>query len=300
MRIGIAPWLFAACVVLAGCGAGNDVDVAEDEGAGDRDAATAGQDGPCVSYYADSDEVAGRGRLVQLDISLDFRATRDGRMGSGDTSMVLEAQSQVEGTASQLACAWDMGHGGVRYELVRAGGDDVAPFAHRHAGRARLSGHRVMQADGATVREEVDVAGALEDLRVVDMGLWEGPGTEGCVVLAFDAPLRGRSLRRIAAPGVQREEPMAPSELVLDGYSALSPRTYSGGDHRFLDQSFAICTGEEGSGPGQYGPPGGLTISDDGLVWQRSGRWQRHPSGKSEQRTVDFTLRVVPPSLRQD
>ena len=299
MRYGIAPALLAGCLALAGCGGADQAEAPGEDGVAERDAG-AREDGPCISYYADSDEVAARGRLVQLDITLDFRATRAGRMGGGDASMTLEAQSQVEGSASQLACAWDTGEGGVRYDLVRTDGEEAPPFASRHAGSARLSGQRITQADGATVLEEVDMAGSLEDLRVVDLGPWEGPGTEGCVILAFDAPLRGRSLMRINAPGVQREEPMDPSGLVLDGYSALSPKTYSGGDHRFLDQAFAICTGEEASGPGQYGPPGGLAISDDGLVWQRTGPWQRHASAPVEQRTVDFTLRVVPPVLRQD
>lgn len=107
-------------------------------------------------------------------------------------------------------------------------------------------------------------------------------------------------MQRITAPGIQREEPMNPSGLVLDGYSALSLETYDGGDHRFLDQSFPICTGEEPTDIGQFGRPMGLSISPEGRVWKRSGRWQRHPSGPAEQRRVDFTLRVVKPTLPLD
>jgi hypothetical protein len=252
-----------------------------------------------VSYYADSDEIADRGRLVQLDITLRYQATRSARIGGGDATMVLDAQSRVEGTASQLACAWDTVEGGVRYELEPVG-DEARSFASTHAGTAQLSGSRVTQADGVTIREEVDVAGPMEVLRVVDLGPWEGPGTDTCAILSFDVPLRGTSVMRATGPGVQREEAMDPSGLVLDGYSALSPKTYNGGDHRFLDQSFAVCTGQETREPGQYGSPGRLAISDDGHLWQRSGSWQGHPSQPVEERTVDFTLRVVPPTLRQD
>ncbi|WP_162204513.1 hypothetical protein [Pseudoxanthomonas suwonensis] len=76
----------------------------------------------------------------------------------------------------------------------------------------------------------------------------------------------------------------------------LSPTTYNGGDHRFLDLSFAICTDE--AAPGSYGPPGGLTITtDDGRLWQRRGAWERHASAPAEQRTVEFTRRVERPTL---
>ena len=287
-------WLLAGCLGLAGCGAEPETDAPKEDDTG----SSAAQAGPCVSFYADSDEVADRGRLVQLDVTLRYQASRSERAGGGDASMALDAQSHVQGTASQLACAWDTGDGGVRYELVRPD-EDAPPFASTHDGSAQLTGSRVTQADGATLREEVDVSGPLEALHVVDLGPWQGPGVEACVILSFDAPLRGRSLMHVTGPGVQREEPMDPSGLVLDGYSALSPKTYESGDHRFVDQSFAICTAEEAS-PGQYGPPGGLTISDDGLLWQRSGQWRHHPSAPVEQRMVDFTLRVVPPRLQQE
>jgi len=298
MRHGTSLWLLAGCVALAGCSVVSDADVPDGDGTASR--GPDGSHGPCVSYYADSDEIAGRGQLVQLDIMLRYGATRSVRTGGDGVSMVLDAESRVEGSASQLACAWDTVEGGVRYELVRTDGEESQPFTSTHTGSAQLAGSRVTQADGATIREEVDMTGPLESLRVKSLGPWEGAGTEACVVLSFDAPLRGRSLLRATAPGLQREESMDPSGLVLDGYSALSPRTYDGGDHRFLDQSFAICPGQESDAPGHHGPPRGLTVSDDGRLWQRSGSWQRHPSGPVEQRTVDFTLRVVPPVLRHD
>lgn len=293
MRSGTTPWMLLLCLAAIGCGAAPDADkpVAEERGNLDP--------GPCVSYYADSDEIAGRGRLVQLDFSMRYAANRSGRTGGGDTSMVLDAQSLVEGKGSQLACAWATPYGGVRYELLRTDGDEARPFPGTHSGTAMLKGTRVTQADGATIREEVDMSGTLETLRVVDLGPWEGADTRTCVVLWFDAPLRGRSLMRISAPGLQREEPMNPGGLV-DGYSALSPTTYNGGDHRFLDQAFSICTGEQAQGLGSYEPPAGLTVSGDGRVWQRSGPWTQHASGPLEQRTVDFSLRVVPPTLALD
>jgi len=290
---GRIAWLLAGGLAIAGCGAERPEDSAADDADGDGAAS-----GLCVTYYADSNEVSSRGRLVQLDVTFAYTASRSGSTNAGDASMTLDARSRLEGRSSQLACAWDTGHGGVRYELRRRG-DDEPPFASTHAGTAQLAGSRVMQANGMTSHEEVDVTGTLERLRVVDLGPWEGPRTDTCAILAFDVPLRGKSIRRISAPGVQREEEMNPSDLVLDGYSALSPTTYSGGDHRFLEQSFPICTAQESTARGDYGPPGGMTISEDGLVWQRSGPWRQHAGGPREQRTVEFTLRVVPPTLHQ-
>lgn len=288
MRRGTTPSLFVACLAVAGCGT-SDPDSSGADERSDLDS------GPCVTYYADSNEVADRGQLVQLDFTFRYAATRSMRAGDGDTTMELDAQSQLEGTASQLACAWDTVEGGVRYDLVRNDGDEPQPFAGTHTGTAQLKGMRVTRADGATIHEEVDMAGPLASLRVAQLGPWEPGDSHMCAILAFDAPIRGKSVMRIFAPGHQREEPMDPSGLVLDGYSALSPTTYDGGDHRFLDVGFAVCTDEVA--PGGSGPPGGLTISDDGLVWQRSGPWERHASAPLEQRTVDFTLRVVPPTL---
>lgn len=294
MRHGSTLWMFAACLVVGGCGTASDTD-APTAGSPDE-----GDSGPCVAYYANSTEIAERGRLVQLDFTFRYGATRSAQMRSGDTSMTLDAQSQIEGKGSQLACAWDsdISDGGVRYEMVRNDGDDARPLAGTHTGTAMLKGTRVSHADGTTIHEEVDVAGPLETLRVVEVGEWDPGAVDACVVLAFDAPLRGRSQMRISAPGQQREEPMDPSGLVLDGYSALSPTTYDGGDHRFLDVAFPICTDEVEEGG--FGPPGGLAISDDGHLWQRSGPWKRHASAPLEERTVDFTLRVVPPTLALD
>jgi len=295
MHQGLGVWALWGCIALAGCA------VERDDGAsGDGDASGGGAGGPCVSYYADSDEIAERGRLVQLDISFRYGATRSARMGGGADSMTLDAKSTVEGTASQLACAWDEEGGVVRYDLSRSDGDDGRPFPGQHAGTAQLSGTRLTRADGVTIREDVDVSGALEMLRVVDLGTWGGTETDACVVLAFDVPLRGRSQMHVSGQGVQREEPMDPSGLVLDGYSALSPTTYDGGNHRFLDHAFSICTGRESTDPGQSGPPDGMTVSQDGRLWQRSGPWQGHVSGPTEHRTVDFSLRVVPPTLKLD
>lgn len=269
--------------------------------AGDRRGST--QSGPqdvCVSFYADSDEVADRGRLVQLDITLRYQATRASRLTPDGARMELDAESLLEGKASQLACAWDLEGGAVRYELERVDGDEPRAFPATYEGTARLSGFRETEADGATVREEVDMTGPLEALVLRDVGVRENADSEVCVILSFDAPLRGTSLQRFTAPGIQREEPMDPSALVLDGYSALSPETYDGGDHRFLDQSFSICTGEEPTDIAQFSGPRGLSISPDGRVWQRSGVWQRHPSGPAEQRTLDFRMRVVAPTLPLD
>lgn len=293
MQSGTIPWLLLVCLAATGCGVAPDADTSAADERGNQDP------GPCVSYYADSDEIAGRGRLVQLDFSMRYAATRSHRVGGGDTSIVLDAQSQVEGKGSQLACAWDTPYGGVRYELVRTDGDEARPLPSTHSGTAMLKGTRVTQADGGTVREEVDMGGTMEAFRVVGLGPWEGADTRTCAMLWFDAPLQGRSLMRISAPGLQREEPMNPGALV-DGYSALSPETYNSGDHRFVDQAFSICSGEPAQGLANYEPPAGMTISDDGQVWQRSGPWTQHASGPLEQRTVDFTLRVVPPTLALD
>ncbi|GEM_PF-2335728 len=291
MRHGRTLWLLAACLAAAGCGAAPDTDAPVLVTPGDADA------GPCVTYYADNNEIADRGRLVQLDFTFRYGGTRSARMHSEDTSMELDARSLVEGSGSQLACAWDsdLYEGGVRYELVRNDGDEARPLPGTHTGSALLKGTRVSHADGTTIHQEVDVTGPLEVLRVMEVGEWARGEAEACVILAFEAPLRGVSVMRVSAPGHQREEAMDPSGLVLDGYSALSPTTYDGGDHRFLDVGFAVCTDEVA--PGGSGPPGGLTISDDGRVWQRSGPWERHASAPLEERTVDFTLRVVPPTL---
>lgn len=299
MGKGTGAWLFVGCMALAGCAVDRDDDARAEEGASQH-AGRNSEHGPCVSYYADSEEVADRGRLVQLDITFRYGATRSARIGGGANSMTLDAQSRVEGTASQLACAWEGDDGTVSYDLARTDGDEERPFPARHQGTAQLSGMRVTRADGATVHEEVDVTGPLEMLQVMDLGPPDGTDAEACVILAFEAPLRGRSQLRLTAPGVQREEAMDPSALVLDGYSALSPKTYDGGDHRFLDHAFAICAGQEDTGIGQFGPPKGMTVSDDGRLWQRRGVWQRHASGPTEQRTVEFTLRVVPPTLPLD
>src|SRR5690606_33001488 len=116
MRRGTTPSLFVACLAVAGCGT-SDPDSSGADERSDPDS------GPCVTYYADSNEVADRGQLVQLDFTFRYAATRSMRAGDGDTTMELDAQSQLEGTASQLACAWDTVEGGVRYDLVRNDGD---------------------------------------------------------------------------------------------------------------------------------------------------------------------------------
>ena len=103
----------SACAALAACGQRDGANTPED--AGDRRVST--QDGPqdaCVTRYANSNEVADRGRLVQLDITLRYQASRAGRITPGDARMQLDAQSLLEGKASQLACAWDMETGGVQ------------------------------------------------------------------------------------------------------------------------------------------------------------------------------------------
>lgn len=297
MQFGKLALLLCACAGMVACGPGEDEVAQNDAGAGDSLSGDGPPGAPCVSLYADSDEVAARGRLVQLDITLRYQATRTGRIDGSDTRMSLDAESLVEGTASQLACAWDMDGGAVRYELDRVDGDATRAFPGKHAGSVRLSGTRVTEANGATVREEVDMSGPLALLVVRDVGIRETPDADVCVILAFDAPLQGRSLQTVTAPGIRREEPMNPSGLVLDGYSALSPRTFDGGDHRFANESFAICTGKESTKAGHIGQPKGLSISDDGLTWRRRGAWLRHASAPAEQRTIDFTMRVVRPTL---
>lgn len=293
MRHGMGVWLLSACVVLAGCGVNQEGEAPGRSGSV-RGNAQAAQDGGCVRYYADGSGVAGRGRLVQLDIRFSYQAARSATAGAGDTTMELDAHSVVEGTASQLACAWD-DDGAVQYEVKRAAGGGP-PFAATHTGSAQLSGTRVTRADGGSIHEEVEVSGPLETLRVVSMDPWSGPGTQACVRVAYDVPLTGRAFMRITGDGGVREEAIAPTGLVTDGYSALHPHEAGGGVYRFFEPRFAICTGQAEAGK-RTDFPMGMSISEDGLSWERSGPWEHHISSPAEERIVNFSLRVVPPTL---
>src|SRR5690606_34955916 len=95
---------------------------------------------PCVSYYTDSDEVASRGTLVQLDVTLRYRTTNTFSTGSGNGATQVEAEAVVEASSSQLACRWDRDGGAAYYEVRRDAVDGAKPFPGRANGTARLSG----------------------------------------------------------------------------------------------------------------------------------------------------------------
>ncbi|MGO1893893.1 MAG: hypothetical protein ACTH0Y_12070 [Luteimonas sp.] len=255
-------------------------------------------DSVCITRYAGSGEIASTGELVQLDVTFRYQAKRSGAMEARDTSMSLDAESIVEGTASQLACLWEQLDGSPgKFDLRAPGSIEGVRFPRRQDGHARLSGTRILQADGMTAHEEVDVSGELETLAVKSIGVRGTHDSDACVTLGFDIPLHGRSVRTISTPGISKEEAIYPSALVTSSYSALSPRSFGENDHRFLNTSFSICTGPELDGQGaSSGSPRGLTISPDSRLWQRSGRWSGHAAGRNETREVDFTMRVVPPS----
>lgn len=258
----------------------------------------AATDAACTTHYAGSGEIASTGELVQLDVTFRLHATRSGAREANDTSISLDAESVVEGKSSQLACLWEREDGSPGlFDLKPLGDAAETRFPRKAEGHARLAGARNLHANGMTVREEVDVSGALETLIVKSIGVRDRHDSDTCVILGFDVPMRGRSVRTITAPGINREEAINPSGLVSDSYSAMSPDSSGGGNHHFAAASFAICTGEEAERPTPTGDrPLGLSISSDGRVWQRSGTWSNHLSGPNEKRVVDFTMRVVPPT----
>lgn len=280
-------------MLSAGCLQGSDTSGSGDAPGPGR---VAQGDGACVTYSG-SGEVSARGRLVQLDVAFRYAGSRSGELSAQDVHMRLDAEAVVEASSSQLACAWDQVDGSpVVYDLRRGDGDGRVRFPVQAQGTARLAGTRVLQDANSRGEERVDVSGPVEVLEVMQIGRRNEGDRDVCVIVSFDAPLHGSSIRTITAPGIRRQEEVAPSALVSDGYSMLSPRSFGDGDHRFLNQSFAICTGQDGG----QGPPRGLSISPDGLLWTRSGAWTGHASGPNERRTVDFTLRVVPPTLALD
>lgn len=285
----------AACALalaLAAC----QPDGADPRGAQDPDTVTPDvlADNACVTRWAGGNEISSVGELVQLDVTFRLQANRSGSVGAGDTSMRLEAESLVEGTSSQLACLWKQRNGSPdKIDLKRREG---APFPRLAQGSAMLAGVRTMQGEAMTAQEEVDVSGPLEILAVQGIDVRDTQESPACVHLAFEAPLQGRSVRIVTAPGIRQEEKINPSDLVLDGYSVLSPGSFGADDHRFLDHSFSICTGEAVQGPTAGADvPRGLSISPDGRLWQRNGVWRNHASGPAETRVIDFSMRVVPP-----
>lgn len=83
MRSGATAYLLMTCLALTACSDPLDANAPVVNERADAEG------GPCISYYADSDEVADRGRLVQLDFSLRVTATRSARAGGASGSDVL-------------------------------------------------------------------------------------------------------------------------------------------------------------------------------------------------------------------
>lgn len=253
---------------------------------------------PCVSYYTDSDEVASRGTLVQLDVTLRYRTTNTFSTGSGNGATQVEAEAVVEASSSQLACRWDRDGGAAYYEVRRDAVDGAKPFPGRANGTARLSGFNETRADGVIVREEADISGPVEHMAVGSITNRDGSDVPICVGLEFDAPMRGQARMVYTGGGLRKEEPIQPGSIVSDSYSAIATRSYGDGIHRFRSQSLTVCTGKEETGLAVgVEPAAGLVIGADDRLWQRSGPWGRHMSGPREKRTVDFSMRIVEPQL---
>ncbi|MBS7456887.1 hypothetical protein [Coralloluteibacterium stylophorae] len=258
-------------------------------------------DAACATIDADTGELLPGGRLAQLDIEFRYRAARTGDMRSGDVQMRLDAESQVEGTASQLVCLWER-YGYTQFEFEGTNGQGPVGLPAQSRGTAFLRGERLIRAADSRVHEQVSVGGPLELLRVGGITERDGTGPDDiCVILEYDAALGGEGQRTITAPGIHRQEAMPPGELVGDSHSAMAARSFGESEHHLMSRSFSICAGEEPSGPTATGDaPRGLRISDDDRTWTRSGSWVGHLSAPAETRTVDFTMHVVPPTLALD
>lgn len=263
-----------------------------DSPADNQDNAGAGQgafDRVCATLDGSTGEPLADGYLAQLEGEFQLHAQRE--EGAAGSIYHLVAEAEIEGRFRQLVCVRER-YGNTQYDLQRAGAEGSVRLPGDSSGHARIRGRRMVSADDATVEGTIDYAGPLDTVWVDAVPERHEADDPFCIALVYQGPLTGSGQEVARQRGQQAVHPLGP-EYFVGQPTVIWAREVDGGV-QIENYGFTLCTAE--AEPDSNVVPG-LQRGKDGRSWSRSGQWTGHPAGKVERRTVDFKLRLVPPTL---